>query len=69
MVEPHELDNITLSDFSLIAQTATIAIQLFHSIEVSVADADDNDGARQLSELDNLVDRLIHIVDRTIGKD
>ena len=67
MVEPHELDNITLSNFSLIAQTATIAIQLFHSIEVSIADADDNDRAGQLSELDNLIDSLIHIVDRTIG--
>lgn len=69
VVEAHKLDNIALSHFSLVTQTTTIAIKLLHGIEISITDANNNDRAWQLSQSDDLVNGLIHVMNGTICED
>ena len=68
MIEAYKLDDITLCNFSLIAKAATIAIKLLHSIEIGVTDTNNNNGAWQLCQLDDLVDSFIHIMDGTVSE-
>lgn len=43
IVEAYELDDITLSNLCWVAEAFTVPVKLFHSIKVSITDANNND--------------------------
>ena len=69
ILEADELYNIASSNFTSVAQTATITVKGLHRAEVSIADADDDDRARQPGELNDEINRLSHVMDGTIRED
>ena len=65
----HELDDVTSAWLAHhIGQAATVTIKLLHGREVSIADTDDDDGARQVGELLDDVASSGHVVNDTIGE-
>ena len=69
LVEPDKLHDIALARLTIaVAQTTTVAIELLHGVEVGITNTNDNDGAGQLSQLVDLIDRLIHVVDGAVGQ-
>ena len=46
-----------------------ITIKRLHRLEISVTYTDDNDGKGVLRATNDLVDRLVHVADDTIGDD
>ena len=68
LVELNKLDNVTAGgDSAGVAETLTVTIELLHSLEVGVADANDDDGARHVGELADDVDGLRHVMNGTIS--
>lgn len=53
----------------MVAKAATIAVELFHGVELGVANANDNDGAGELGELDDCVNGSGHVHDGAISQD
>eukprot|EP00353_Schmidingerella_taraikaensis_P017755 CAMPEP_0185601902 /NCGR_PEP_ID=MMETSP0436-20130131/1398_1 /TAXON_ID=626734 ORGANISM="Favella taraikaensis, Strain Fe Narragansett Bay" /NCGR_SAMPLE_ID=MMETSP0436 /ASSEMBLY_ACC=CAM_ASM_000390 /LENGTH=134 /DNA_ID=CAMNT_0028231935 /DNA_START=108 /DNA_END=512 /DNA_ORIENTATION=+ len=67
LIELDELDDIALTWLPVaVLETTTVTIEFFHGIEVCVAHTDNDDRARQLGKLINFINRLIHVVNRTI---
>ena len=71
VIEWHELDNIRshILVIRLRVQCLIITVQLLHSTEVSIADAHNNDSHWQLGPSDDLINRLVHVIDHAIGND
>lgn len=68
--EGDELDNIADGFFPGVGpQNAGVSVQELHGGKVGVADADDDDGHRQLGRLNDGVASLVHVADDAVRDD
>ena len=69
LIELDELDDVAGDGLTLrVPQHLTVTIQLFHRVEIGVANTNDDDRARVLSQLINQVLRLRHVMDRAVSQ-
>ena len=71
IVVGHELNDIgghVLTE-RLRVECLLIAVELLHGAEIGIADANDDDGEGKLRSFDDLVNRLVHVIDDTVGDD
>lgn len=71
LIEGNELDNVRRHILAVgrRVEGLFVAIKHLHRSEVSIADTHDDYGHRQLGAAHDFVNRLLHIVNHTIGQD
>lgn len=68
-IKGYELDYISCCSDSITVVKSIIAIESVHVAEICISDANDNDGKRQFTVINEKVDGLVHVMDGAIGKD
>ena len=71
VIERNELDDIgsSVSSQRLRVESLIITIELVHHTEVSITHTHDDDREWVVGTTHNLVNRLAHVIDHTIGND